>query len=170
MMFYEEETAVPLIVSWKGVTPAARVDRTHLVSTLDVLPTLCDFAGLQPPPLMRGESLRAVIEKPEQPGHEFVVSEMAGGAAGLAGRNFMVRTKQYKYLLFPGAGRTELFFDLQADPVEMKDLVGVKAAASELERHRQLLAQWKKTTEEDKYPLPSGPKAKGKKAKRSVAR
>ena len=27
MNFYEEEAAVPLIVSWKGVTPAGRIDR-----------------------------------------------------------------------------------------------------------------------------------------------
>lgn len=54
-MFYEEEAAVPLIVSWKGVTPPGRMDRNHLVSTLDVLPTLCDYAGIQPPPLIRGE-------------------------------------------------------------------------------------------------------------------
>jgi len=135
-----------------------------------VLPTLCDYAGIQPPPSVRGESLRAVIEKPEQPGHEFVISEMAGGAAGRAGRNFMVRTKQYKYMLFPGTEPTELFFDLQADPVEMKNLVADKRAANELTRHRQLLAQWKKTTEEEKYSLPNGPQAKGKKAKRNKAK
>jgi len=169
-MFYDEEAAVPLIVSWKGITPAGRMDQTHLVSTLDVLPTLCDYAGIQPPPLMRGASLRAVIEKPERPGHEFVVSEMAGAAAGRAGRNFMVRTKQYKYMLFPGEPKTELLFDLQADPGEMKNLAADKAVAGELERHRQLLAQWKKTTEEDKYPVQAGPGAKGKKAKRNQAK
>ena len=166
MMFYEEEVAVPLIVSWKGVTPAGRVDQSHLVSTLDVLPTLCDYAGIQPPPSMRGESLRTVIEKPGRPGHEFVVSEMAGGATGRAGRNFMVRTKQFKYMLFPGTPRTELFYDLQADPAEMQNLVADKAVTKELERHRQLLSQWKKTTEEDKYPLQTGQQAKRKKTKR----
>ena len=170
MMFYDEEAAVPLIVSWKGVTPAKRVDQNHLVSTLDVLPTLCDYAGIQPPPLMRGESLRGVIEKPEQPGHEFVVCEMAGGAARGAERNFMLRTRQYKYLLFPGEAQKELFFDLKADPIEMKDLAAEQAAAGELERHRQLLAQWKKTTEEDKHPLQAGPRAEGKKAKRNKAK
>jgi arylsulfatase A-like enzyme len=170
MMFYEEEATVPLIVSWKGVTPAARMDRDHLVSTLDVLPTLCDYAGIQPPPLVRGASLRAVIEKPEQPGHEFVISEMAGGGAARAGRNFMVRTKQHKYMLLPGTDRTELFFDLQADPYEMKNLAADPAVTSALERHRQLLAQWKKTTEEDKYPLQAGQQAKGKKAKRNKAK
>jgi arylsulfatase A-like enzyme len=170
MMFYDEEAAVPLIVSWKGGTPAGRIDREHLVSTLDVLPTICDYAGIQAPPAMRGESLRPVIEKPEQPGHEFVVSEMAGGGAGRAGRSFMVRTKQYKYMFFPGAERAEMLFDLQADPGEMKNLAGEKTHVGQLDRHRQLLAQWKQATEEAKYPLqPSAqpsPKNKKKKAAR----
>jgi arylsulfatase A-like enzyme len=110
-------------------------------------------------------SLRGVIEKPEQPGHEFVVSEMAGGGVGTAGRSFMVRTKQYKYGLLPGAGQTEMFFDLHVDPGEMQNLAADKAAARELERHRKLLAQWKKTTEADRYPVQGSPKAKRRKAK-----
>ncbi len=165
MMFYEEESAVPLIISWKGVTPPGRMDRNHLVSTLDVLPTLCDYAGIQPPPLMRGESLRRVIENPAQPGHEFVASEMAGGGARRGGRSFMVRTKQHKYVRLAGPTTTELLFDLEADPGERKNLAADQAAARELERHRQLLTQWKKTTEEDQYPIPTDPPAKRKKAK-----
>lgn len=188
-MFYDEEAAVPLIVSWKGVTPAGRIDREHLVSTLDVLPTICDYAGIQAPPAMRGGSLRTVIEEPQQPGHEFVVSEMAGmgghssarfqppasnqvpvaemagGGAGMrVARSFMVRTKQYKYMFFPGGEHLEMFFDMQADPGEMRNLAGEKAMAVILDRHRQILAQWRQTTEEAKYPVktrrqfPSKPK------------
>ena len=166
MMFYEEEAAVPLIVSWKGVTPANRIDREHLVSTLDVLPTICDYAGVQPPALMRGQSLREVIEKPDQPGHDFVVSEMAAGAANSRGRSFMVRTKKYKYMIFPGVERVEMLFDLQADPGETKNLAGEAVMALELDRHRQLLAGWKETTEENKYPVqpnPTTPKKKPRK-------
>lgn len=164
MMFYEGEAAVPLIVSWKGVTPAGRIDREHLVSTLDVLPTICDYAGVKPPPSLRGQSLRCIIAKPDQPGHEFVASEMARGGKGA--RSFMVRTKRYKYMVFPGAETPEMLFDLQTDPGEMKNLSGDKAMAAELERHRNLLAQWRATTEEGNYPLPSKPKPKGRKAKR----
>ena len=64
MMYYEEEAAVPLIVSWKGVTPAGRIDRDHLASALDVLPTICDYAGIKGPAVMRGKGLRSVIDKP----------------------------------------------------------------------------------------------------------
>lgn len=158
MMYYDEEAAVPLIVSWKGMTPPGRIDREHLVSTLDVLPTICDYAGVKGPAIMRGKSLREIIEKPRQAGHEFVVSEMANGPA----RSFMVRTKQYKYMVFPGTAgeKLEMFFDMQADPGEMQNLAGQAAYAKEVERHRKLLTQWNKLTEEDKCPIRPAPKNK----------
>ena len=156
MMYYEEEAAVPLIVSWKGVTPAGRIDREHLASALDVLPTICDYAGVKSQAVMRGQSLRPVIEKPQQAGHEYVVSEMAGGQA----RSFMVRTKRYKYMVFPGAAgqKLEMLFDMPADPGEMKNIAGQPALAKELERHRKMLAQWNKLAEEDKHPAKPAPK------------
>ena len=163
MMYFEEEAEVPLMVSWKGVTPAGRIDRHQLVSTLDVLPTICDYAGVAGPQIMRGTSLRPVIEKPESAGYEFVVSEMAYNNMGAHQRSFMLRTQQYKYMTFPDAKNAELLLDMTGDPGEMKNLAGEAAVAGELERHRQLLALWKKSTEEDNYPL-SAKSKKGKKA------
>jgi hypothetical protein len=46
-----------------------------------------------------------------------------------------------------------MFFDMEADPGEMKNLAGEPAHAGQIERHRQLLAQWNKTTKEMKYPI-----------------
>ena len=49
-MFFEEAARVPFIVSLKGVTKPGLVDNQHLVSSgLDLIPTLCDFAGIKPP-------------------------------------------------------------------------------------------------------------------------
>jgi arylsulfatase A-like enzyme len=168
MMYYQEEAAVPLIVSWKGVTPAGRIDREHLVSALDVLPTICDYAGVKGPAVMRGQSLRPVIEKPQEGGHEYVVSEMANGPA----RSFMVRTKKYKYMVFPGANgqKQEMFFDMPADPGEMKNLAAQPALATEIDRHRKLLADWNKLTEEASHPIQPAPKAQKTKAQKNKAR
>ena len=168
MMYYEEEAAVPLIVSFKGVTPAGRIDREHLVSALDVLPTICDYAGVKSQAVMRGQSLRPIIEKPQKSGQEYIVSEMASGSE----RSFMVRTRRYKYMVFPGkAGKKlEMLFDMQADPGEMKNLAGQSAYASEIERHRKLLAQWNKLTEEDKHPIKPGPKSRRSKTQRKNSR
>jgi len=168
MMYYEEEAAVPLIVGFKGVTPAGRVDREHLVSGLDMLPTICDYAAVKGPAVMRGRSLRGIIENPQQPGHEYVVSEMANGPA----RSFMLRTNMYKYMVFPGTGgqNQEMFFDLQADRGEMKNLAGQTAFAAQIERHRKLLAEWNSLTEEDKHPIKPAPKGQVKKAQRKSSR
>jgi arylsulfatase A-like enzyme len=57
-----------------------------------------------------------------------------------------------------------MLFDLQSDPGETKNLAEDNAAASELERNRQLLAQWKKTTEEEKYPVTETSKGRRRKA------
>jgi choline-sulfatase len=151
MMFYEEEAAVPLIVRWPGLP--ARIDREHLVSTLDVLPTLCDYAGIQAPRDARGQSLRPVIENPKLPGHEFVVSERV---LPRDPRSFMVRTAQYKYVVFPAADgqRPEMLFDLKADPGEQRNLAAQPNLAAELARHRRLLEQWNQTTAESKSPPP----------------
>jgi arylsulfatase A-like enzyme len=168
MMYYEEEAAVPLVVSWKGVTPAGRIDHEHLVSALDVLPTICDYAGVEGPAILRGQSLRPIIENPQRPGHECVVSEMANGPT----RSFMLRTKRYKYMVFPGTGgrKQEMFFDLQTDPGEMKNLAAQPAFAAETERHRKLLADWNKLTEEARYPIRPVPKAQANKAQRNKTR
>jgi choline-sulfatase len=164
MMYYQEEAAVPLIVSFKGVIPAGRNDREHLVSVLDVLPTICDYTGVRGATVMRGQSLRGSIENPKQPGHEYVVSEMANGPA----RSFMLRTRQYKYMSFPATGsrKSEMFFDLSADPGEMKNVVGQAALATQLERQRTLLAEWNKLTGQADHPMQPTPKAQRKKAQK----
>lgn len=168
MMYYEEEAAVPLIISLKGVVPTGRIDRKHLVSALDVLPTICDYAGVKGPAVMRGRSLREVIEKPRQAGQEYVVSEMARGTA----RSFMVRTKQYKYMVFPGTEgqKLEMLFDMQADPGEMKNLAGQPKFAGKVEQHRNLLVEWNRITAEDKHAVKPSPKNQRNKTKQKKRR
>ena len=47
-LFYEESVGVPFLMQYKGVIPAGRVDTRNIVSNgLDVLPTLCDLAGVK---------------------------------------------------------------------------------------------------------------------------
>jgi choline-sulfatase len=62
-MPFEEAMHVPLILSGKGIRRAGAVERTHLVSTgLDLLPTLCDYAGIRPPATLRGRSVRGLVD------------------------------------------------------------------------------------------------------------
>jgi|GEM_PF-5048029 len=71
--FYEEVTRIPLIVLGPGVAGANRVVARPLVSLLDLVPTLCDWAGLETPGGLAGYSLRPWLEGRDSlkyPNHE----------------------------------------------------------------------------------------------------
>jgi arylsulfatase A-like enzyme len=168
MMFFDPEAAVPLIISWKGKTPAGRIDREHLVSTVDVLPTICDYAGIEPPREVRGQSLRPIIENPTAPWRNYVVCEIAHTPA--LGRSFMVRSDRYKYMVLPGGSGepVEMLFDLETDPDELRNLATEPKYLDVLKQHREWLAEWKQITEEAKYPIlraPSQPRPRKQQAK-----
>jgi arylsulfatase A-like enzyme len=135
-VFYEEAARVPFIVSWTGVTKPGLVDRTHLVSTgQDLIPTLCDFAGVPVPSALKGRSVRALAEgrtpsswRPTQ-----VVEN---------GESRMIRSAQYKYIVYATGARREMLVDMIADPGEMKNLAADPAFAAVLAEHRRLLKEW----------------------------
>src|SRR5207248_2646682 len=92
LMFYEESVTVPLALCWPGVISAGVVDRTHLASGVDLLPTLCDYAGIPVPSDIDGKGLRAVIERPGLPGRAFVVAELSPDPLDLSRIGRMLRT------------------------------------------------------------------------------
>ncbi|NQT82838.1 sulfatase-like hydrolase/transferase [bacterium] len=153
LMLYEEPVTVPLIVSWKGVTPAGAVDKKHLVSGIDVLPTICDYAGVRGPQ-MTGISLKPLIENPSLPGHAFVVSELSPDPKDLDRKGRMVRTQRYKYIVFSMGRNPEMLFDLENDQGEAKNLAHDSTMKDVLERHRMLLRNWMEQTNDDvKMPV-----------------
>jgi arylsulfatase A-like enzyme len=143
-VLYEEATRVPFILSYPGVIPEGRVDSSHLISTgLDLLPTLCDFAGIKVPPVaLDGRSLRALAEgRPVDDWRNYVVAESWGDR--------MVRTHRFKYCRYGSGAHAEQFSDLSADPGEMKNLAELPQYVDELREHRELLTQWQRKTWDD---------------------
>lgn len=154
-VLYEESVHVPLIVSWKGKLPAGRVDRTHLISNgLDLLPTLCDFADIEPPADLPGRSIRPLLEGKADDWRDYVVSESQNGR--------MVRTQRYKYCLYDRGENREMLIDLQNDPGEMRDLVGSPDHREVLNAHRALLQRWVRQQADDMaaaYLIPPEPQS-----------
>ena len=151
MVLYEETTRVPFIVSFKGVTRPGYVNRGHLVSTgLDLIPTMCDYAGIKPPDALLGASVRALAEgrKPKA-WRDFVVTETEfghqfGQGDGVYGR--MLRTARYKYVVYSEGNLREQLTDMERDPGEMVNLVESPKHKAILEGHRRRLAAWCKGT------------------------
>jgi len=133
--FYDESARVPLLFSWPGHIAENKTDAVHLASGLDIMPTLCDYAGIQPPANMRGVSLRTILEAHGSLSRDFIVSE----ASTNTGR--MVRTENYKYITYKD-NLIEQLFDMKTDPGETKNLAGSSRYASPLAEHRKLLKDW----------------------------
>ena len=131
---YDEAVKVPLVVACAGRVAQGRRDTTHLVSGLDVMPTLCDYAGVEPPKQCAGRSLRPLLEGKDVPWRKFVVSEFMRD-----GR--MLRTPRYKYVSYRG-DPVEMLFDMAADPWETKNLYQQARCRDVLAEHRAMLAEF----------------------------
>ena len=155
LMLYEEVVTVPLVVSWKDVTPANGVDREHLVSGTDVVPTLCDYAGIRAPDDVTGISLRPLIEDPAAAGRECLVTELHPDPEKPAMKGRMLRTRRFKYVAFSEGRDPEMLFDLEIDPGEVRNLIRDPGYEVELARHRRLLNAWIVRTG-DEFIVPGG--------------
>ncbi len=130
---YEESARVPFLVSWPGRVPRGKVDRKHLIgSTIDLFPTLCDFAGITPPPGLPGRSVRRLAEKG-------ATSDWRTDLVVECGDSRTLRSARYKYSLWEGPGNRELLIDMEKDPGEMRNLAAEPRMAAVLAQHRARL-------------------------------
>lgn len=116
---YEGGIRVPLIVRWPGrVKPGTTSDLP--VAFWDLLPTLCDAAGIDPPKDIDGLSVfPTLLGREDQKVHDFLYWEFPsyGGQQAVRAGNW----KAVRQKLSKGPAATELY-DLAADPSESKDV------------------------------------------------
>lgn len=128
---YEGDVRVPLIVSAPGFTKPGSTT-SKLVEFVDIYPTLAELCGLPSPVGLDGVSFVPVIKNTNIPWKEAVFSR--------TDKQRMVRTAQYKYTI-AAISREEQLFNVDADPLEMNNLVKDAAMKDVLESHRAILAK-----------------------------
>ena len=128
MSFFEGSARVPLLLAAPGL-PAASIEAP--VSTLDVLPTLADLAGVdlaEIAPWTDGESLLPVALGAGRSGPVRMEYVAEGSIAPMAA----LRDERFK-LVVSAADPAQLF-DLRADPSELSNLAFDPAHEADLER------------------------------------
>ena len=118
----------PIVLSWPGQIPSGR-RYDQLVSTVDLLPTLLDYAGLPPPAHLAGRSLRPLIEGHTSHTRAAVVGCMSGvrpdrpTGAWLSKRQraCFVRTRRWHYIRYAEDGIDDLI-DARSDPAQRYNL------------------------------------------------
>jgi len=157
---YEESHKMPLLIRYpkeikKGISE-------KMVMNLDFAPTFLDYAGIQIPEDMQGESMRKILTEPDSEDWRNEVYyhyyEYPKGGHDVK-RHYGVRTQRYKLIhYYYDIDEWELF-DLQEDPNEMNSLYGkpgYEDLVMELKQKLQDLRTKYKDNNQDNY-LPKEP-------------
>lgn len=140
---YEECANIPFVVCLPGGKNAGKELPQLVNNGIDLMPSLCDWAGIEMPGNRKGKSFRGIAEKgnPEAPHQEYVVTEaLFDQTAGTQG--WMVRTPDFKYVLYEVGKNREQLYDMRSDRGEMRNLAVEARYRDELLRHRDLLRRW----------------------------
>ena len=64
MLYYKESIRIPLIISQPGTTKPGYVDDKNLIISngFDIVPTICEYAGIELPYDLPGKSLKKIAE------------------------------------------------------------------------------------------------------------
>ena len=153
---YEEQIRIPYIVSLKGATKGGHVDRSHLVSNgLDIIPTICDYAGIEAPDGLRGRSVRSIAETgaADEWRNQLVV-ETYFGESQTKTRGRALRTNRYKYTVYSFGMYREQLTDMENDHGEMVNLAANSKYREVLQEHRDQLQKWcEETGDNFKVPI-----------------
>jgi choline-sulfatase len=169
-VFYDEAARVPLIVSCKGVTKAG-TSRRLAHTGVDLIPTLCGYAGIPIPAGLPGMSLKDTADgkNDKDPRDCLVVCNKMAEGAPVDGRlptpdGRMVRSQRYKYCVYSEGKRRESLVDMEKDPGEMVNVAEDPRYSKTLEQHRGMLAEWGRATG-DGFPAPNASRRPGEERK-----
>lgn len=120
--FYEESVRVPFMMRYPKKIKGGQTI-TNPVSTLNIFPTVLDYAGLKSIPT-DGYSLKGVMEGSDAPKYNFAVSEWTWENEKIP--SIMIRTEEWKLMTThrKGGVNVEVLYDLKNDPYEINNLLG----------------------------------------------
>jgi len=122
---YEASIRVPLIVHCPELVAGGRRLRP-MVLTLDLGPTLLEVAGVAIPESMQGRSFLPLLTEPAAPAwrEAFLYEYFWERAFPQTPTVLGVRTDRYKFMQYHGVWDRYELYDLEADPMEMNNLLG----------------------------------------------
>lgn len=128
---HESSVHVPMAISGGSFNGGGRVE--HLVSLVDLPPTLLDIAGIPIPDFMQGHSLLPLVERRVGDWQDDVFIQISEAQIGRA-----IRTKTWKYGVVAPEGdpwnqaasdtyQEAFLYDLENDPYELHNLIAYES-------------------------------------------
>lgn len=106
---WHHSTRTPWIVVWPGVTEAGSVDKDHMISAVDLMPTLLDIVQAPHPKGFDGTSFLPAIKGEAQPEREFVYKVYNENSGGNRSPMRGLQSKRFLYLFNPWSDGERVF-------------------------------------------------------------
>ena len=106
---YHHSTRTPLMVRIPGVTGNGKVEKRHMVSVVDLLPTVMDALQVNQPPRLDGRSFYPVLKGEKQEKRNFVIKEYHENAGRSRDPMRAIQSKKYLYLFNPWSNGERVF-------------------------------------------------------------
>lgn len=120
---YEESFRTPMLVRYPAAIKPGTVSN-DLIMNLDIAPTMLDFAGVEIPSDMQGESFLPVLTKKSAKSRDAMFYHYYENGEHAVSPHFGVRTERYKLIRFYKRVESWELFDLTKDAEEMHNLYG----------------------------------------------
>ena len=139
MSLYEESARVPLLIFVPGMKSAGQ-SSARMVETIDIYPTLADYAGLSAPKNLAGKSLRPLLDNPRAEWSRPAFTQVTRGNAqnGMI-MGYTVRTEKWRYTEWDGGQKGMELYDHERDPEEHVNLANDSTHAKVLEEMKGLI-------------------------------
>lgn len=119
---YEQSLRTPLLIRYpKEIKGGTKIEK--LVQNLDFAPTLLDFAGVQIPEKMQGESFRGLLNGSSEQWREAIYyTYYEYPSVHMVKRHYGISTERYKLMHFYYDIDEWEMYDLEKDPNEMSNV------------------------------------------------
>ncbi len=142
-LMYENSIRIPLIIyDPRSPVEGSTQPRDQMALSIDLAPTMLSFAGIEPPASMQGRDLTPILRDSNTPWrdefyyeHVYTPDPPRSPIAVTEG----IRTERWKYIRYPNTEPVyEQLFDLEHDPLELKNLIDNAEHEGTLNRLRKL--------------------------------
>ncbi len=125
-------TNIPMIIKYPNAIKEICINQ--LVESVDIVPTILDYCGVQTPEYVQGKSLKKLLEGKTSEHKDCVLTEFF---EPFGERKIAIRTNEYKY--YCDDSGEELLFDLKQDENQLENVAGCEAYKNTLSQMRKVM-------------------------------
>ena len=151
---YHHSTHTPWMVRWPGVTKAGSVDKQHMISAVDFLPTILDITGAPHPKRLDGRSYLPLLKGDTQEDRDHIIKEYNENAGRSRDPMRGVQTKKYLYLFNPWSNGERVFATATTGTVTYRRMVDLASSSKSLSARLDL---YKHRVPEELYDVTKDP-------------